>query len=113
MIESFPSAWTVLARAIGERRPVQVRYHGRERILCPHALGWKNGRAQVLSFQAAGSTSDGPLPPDPRQCWRLMFVDEIETPVITDGPWLTADNYLQNSHGLDAVEVEISQENLK
>ena len=42
-----------------------------------------------------------------------MFVDEIENPVLTDGPWLTADNYLQNSHGFDDVALEIGAGNLK
>jgi len=36
-----------------------------------------------------------------------MFVDEIEDPVITDDPWMTADNYLQNGNGLDDVAFRI------
>jgi hypothetical protein len=110
MIVKFPSAWTTLTWAIEERRPVRANYHGRGRILCPHALGWKNGRAQVLSFQVG---SEWHLPPDPQQCWRLMFVDEIEDAVLTDGRWLTAENYLPGSHGFDVVEVEIGRATLK
>lgn len=42
-----PPAWAVLAQALIQRRPVQARYHDRQRNLCPHALGWKNGHAKV------------------------------------------------------------------
>jgi hypothetical protein len=102
-----PSAWGVLEQALGERCPVRVRYHGTERVLCPHAIGWKNGRAKVLSYQVAGMTSDGTLPDDPRQRWRSMFVDEIEEPIITDDEWATADNYNHSSNGIDELVVAL------
>lgn len=57
--------WAVLRIVINERRPVRARYHDHERVLRPHALGWKNGRTKVLSYQSAGSTSDGALPRRP------------------------------------------------
>jgi hypothetical protein len=82
-----PPAWQTLAQAIDERRPVRARYHGAERILCPHALGWTKGRPKVLAYQVGGTTSRGTLPTDPRQRWRSMFLDEIEAPIITDGRW--------------------------
>lgn len=103
-----PSAWAVMKKALGERRPVRARYHGRERLLCPHALGWKNGRAMVLCYQAGGTTRNGALPMDPRQRWRSLFVDEIEDPVITDGPWETADNYSADScNCIDELEAAV------
>jgi WYL domain len=105
-----PPAWQTLAQAIDERRPVRARYHGAERILCPHALGWTNGRPKVLAYQVGGTTSRGTLPTDPRQRWRSMFVDEIEAPIITDGRWQTADNYRRNFNGIDHVEVELDDQ---
>jgi len=101
-----PPAWATLARALEQRRPVRARYHAAERILCPHALGWKNGRAKVLAYQVGGTTTRGPLPADPRQCWRSMFIDEIESPIITDDSWATADNYGHNFNGIDHVELQ-------
>lgn len=102
-----PSAWAVLARALGERRPVRARYHGVERLLCPHALGWKRGRAKLLAYQTAGKTSHGQLPAEPQQRWRSMFVDEIEDAVLTDDPWQTADNYSLSTNALDRVEIAL------
>lgn len=102
-----PSAWAVLATALIERRPIRARYHGRDRLLCPHALGWKNGRAKVLCYQAAGTTSDGTLPADPLHRWRSMFVDELDDAIITDQPWQTASNYSPHSNCIDQIELLI------
>jgi predicted DNA-binding transcriptional regulator YafY len=99
-----PPAWAVLSAALTTRRPVKARYHGQERILSPHALGWKNGRAKLLAYQAdvaaTGST-------DSRQQWRSMFIDEIEGPTICDHPWQTADNYTPHHNGIDQLDLAV------
>lgn len=105
---SRPPAWAVLERALIDRRPVRVRYHGQERIVCPHALGWKNGQAKVLAYQSDGATSKGRLPPDPRQRWRSMFVDEVEDPVITEHTWQTAINYSPDTNCIDELEIALN-----
>ncbi|MGH9267978.1 MAG: WYL domain-containing protein [Acidimicrobiales bacterium] len=102
-----PPAWDLLAQAVIDRRTVRAAYHGHERLLCPHQLGWKNGRARVLSYQAAGSTSGGPLNADHHQRWRWMFVDEIEDAAITDDRWQSAPNYRPGGTGIDVIEVAV------
>jgi hypothetical protein len=101
MIGRRPPAWSVLQQALLQKKPVHARYHGHERILCPHALGWRNGRAKVTAFQSGGTTSDGPLPANRDDRWRCMFVDEVEGPVMFNGEWETADNHSQPSSCLD------------
>lgn len=86
---------------------MRARHHGHERILCPHVLGWHNGRAKALCHQADGTTSHGPLPSEPTQRWRTLFIDEIEDPTILDGPWQTADNYTHHPLGIDVIHVAI------
>lgn len=91
-----PTAWAPLEAALRQRQPVHVSYHGRQRLISPHALGWNNnGRALVLGYQTGGQTSTGGLSADPRQRWRCLFVDEVDH--VTDAdpahPWGTADNY--------------------
>lgn len=76
---------------------MQVSYHGIDRVLCPHALGWKYGRPKLLAYQNGGRTSGGPLPADPAQRWRCLFVDEIERLEVVDGPWATWTNYSRSS----------------
>jgi hypothetical protein len=103
-----PQAWAVLQQALTEKRPVALRYHGHDRILCPHAIGWKNGRLRVLSYQVAGTTTTRPSPDEPTQRWRCMFLDEIEAPVITDGRWESAPNYSpSNANGIDELVLAI------
>jgi hypothetical protein len=102
------TAWTVLADSLTKRRAVRVRYHGHDRVLCPHLLGWKHGRAKVLAYQSDGTTSAGPLPARPQQRWRSLFVDEIEqiTPA-PDHPWQTADNYTADSNCVDQIALTV------
>lgn len=106
--QPHPPAWAVLEEALTQRRPVRARYHGHERVLCPHALGWKHGRAKLLAYQSAGTTSIGTLPTDTHQRWRSMFIDEIEHATITDDPWQTADNYSPDTNAIDEVIISVA-----
>ncbi|MDQ6784681.1 MAG: hypothetical protein M3063_14845 [Actinomycetota bacterium] len=109
-VDTFiPAPWDVLRAALKQRHTVGVRYHGRQRLICPHALGWHNHRAIVLGYQVGGQTTTGTLDPDPRKRWRCMFVDEIEL-VTTDNtiPWQTPDNY-NPAHPFNAgVEIALA-----
>jgi hypothetical protein len=99
-----PQAWAVLEQALTQKRPVALRYHGHDRILCPHAIGWKNGRLRVLSYQVAATTNRRPNPDEPTQRWRCMFL----APAITDGPWESAPNYSPSSaNGIDELVLAV------
>lgn len=98
---NLPPAWAVLQLALAAKKPVRARHHNHDRVLCPHALGWKNGRAKLMAYQSGGTTSDGPLPADPAARWRCMFVDDVEAPLIVDEPWETWDNHSQSSSCMD------------
>ncbi|MGH9278912.1 MAG: hypothetical protein ACRD12_12515 [Acidimicrobiales bacterium] len=104
-VSVLPTAWATLEAALRARRPVWVSYHGRSRLICAHALGWKAGRAMVLGYQAGGETSSGALDPDPRKRWRLLFVDEVDEVVDADAAacWATADNY-NAAHPFPAID---------
>ncbi len=88
-----PPAWEPLETALRARRPIRLSYHGRQRLVCPHALGWNNHRPMLLVYQASGQTSAASL--DPRNRWRCMYIEEIENIVAAHDttPWATADNY--------------------
>ena len=95
----------MLEAALEDRRPVEVSYHGRLRLICPHALGWHNGRAMVLGYQTGGQTSTGQLPTDPRKRWRCLYVDEVDqvVAVAPASPWQSADNY-NHSHPFPVID---------
>ena len=99
MTTSARTAWDTLEAALRQRRPVRLTYHGRQRTVCPHALGWKNDRAMLLAYQSAVQAPAAALPAEPRQGWRNLFVDDI-CDVALAGPaaaWETADNYNASS----------------
>lgn len=101
----IPTAWQTLHLALQQRRTVRAWYHDRLRVLCPHALGWKNGRAKALVYQ---TTILGPHGHDPRG-WRSLFVDEIQDATLTDDPWSTAGNYTLDTTGIDTLDAAINQ----
>jgi len=94
-ITTTPTPWTALNIALRARRPVLVNYHGHQRLLCPHALGWKAGRPMMLGYQTGGHTTTGSLDPDPTRRWRCLYIDEINDVIPADhaSRWVTADNY--------------------
>ncbi|MGH9104647.1 MAG: hypothetical protein ACRDZX_02200 [Acidimicrobiales bacterium] len=103
-VATLPTPWAVLEAALRGRRPVWLSYHGHRRLICPHALGWHNNRPMVLGYQTGGETSNGALPAEPRQRWRVFFVDEADE-VAADmaAPWGTAENY-NPTHPFPAVD---------
>lgn len=103
----LPVAWSVLERAIQQRHRVRLGYNGRDRLVCPHALGWKNGRVVALVYQCDGMTSEGPIATSPRQRWRSLFLDDIEHAGMASGVWQSADNYSLDTILMDTVVVAV------
>lgn len=112
-VVELPTAWTRLAAAIAELRPVRLCYHGRQRTVCPHALGWKNHRPMLLALQI-GEEATGESSVAPRQGWRCMFVDEIEVVTTADpaSRWQSATTYnpLHPFNSVDEISVAISSD---
>lgn len=113
-ISTLPTPWASLEAGLRARRPVEVSYHGRLRIICPHALGWKDRRPLVLGYQIGGQTSTASLDPDPRKRWRCLYIDEIGHAVLADHPrrWCSADNYNPSRPfpAIDQVTIAIAAE---
>lgn len=63
--------------------------------------------SKVLAYQSGGTTSSGPLPTNTAQRWRSMFVDEIESPVVSDDPWETADNHSPDTNYIDNLVLKV------
>jgi hypothetical protein len=88
------ATWEPLEAALRQRRPVRLTYHGRQRLVCPHALGWKDHRPLLLAYQTP-APADTAAPTTARPGWRCMYIDEIDT-IDTAEPasaWATAGSY--------------------
>ncbi|MCA1700369.1 MAG: WYL domain-containing protein [Actinobacteria bacterium] len=111
MTDTPPPAWAVIAEALRQRHPLSVSYHGHQRTVCPHALGWKNGRPMLLAYQTGGHTTTGRLPADPQRRWRNLFVDEIDHVALAEPTtnWDSADNYnpARPFNAIDTVSLAI------
>lgn len=105
-----PAAWDTLENALRQRRPVNVTYHDRRRLICPHALGWNNTRPLLLAYQTGGDTHTGTLPDNSRERWRCLFIDEIEHIAAAEpaSPWGSADNYNPNHPFNNNTDVTIA-----
>ena len=95
-------AYSLLAEAIGSKQQVAARYHDRERIFSPHALGTKRSVAHVLVYQYAGGSETG-LPPGGE--WRCLNVEELSDLRLEPGAWHTAPNVFNPQTCLDEIEV--------
>jgi len=87
-VTAICTPWAVLVAALAERRPLRISYHGSERIVSPHALGWKADRPLLLAYQATAGSSSG-------TGWRNFFVDELDlvAPADRDERWRSGAGY--------------------
>ncbi|MGH9083032.1 MAG: hypothetical protein ACRDWN_06785 [Acidimicrobiales bacterium] len=85
----------LLEAALCEHRPLRLDYHGRRRIVSPHALGLKSHRLILLGYQAGTEARSPAGPIAPERGWRNLFVDEVEHLGFANPGtvWQSADNY--------------------
>ncbi len=94
-----------IRQAILDRKALRIHFQGFDRDVCPHVLGAKNGRAQVLVFQYAGGSSSG-LPSGGQ--WRCMPVAEITSAVVIEGAtWHTGSSHSADQTCVDDIDVEV------
>ena len=103
------STYTTVRQAILDKQQITAVYDGYHREMCPHAIGWKNGREQALFFQFGGDTSKGVIQdPHGSKNWRCLELSKLAQVVAQSGPWYTADNHSTASTCLDQIDVEVA-----
>lgn len=106
----------ILRTAIQNKQAVHAVYDGLERWLCPHMLGWKKGRLNVLCYQYAGDTSQGrvdtpAMPSDgPPHLWKCMVVGKLQRLTLVEtAAWYTCQKHTQRSSCADQVLEEVAR----
>jgi hypothetical protein len=100
--------------AIEQRRPLGAGYHGYDRLMCPHLLGWNaEGGRRLLSYQYGGDSKSGLGPPGSKDNWRCMALDELKDVEVLTGPWHTAENYARPATCITRVEIDVDDQPLR
>jgi hypothetical protein len=92
----------ILIRAIELRRRVDLLADGQRREVCPFALGYKDGRRKVLTFQVEGGSRSGLAAGG---AWRCFALDDIAWAQMIEGTWRSGANPVAKTEAsLDIVE---------
>ena len=103
--QSRSGAFELIKQAIAERKLISAVYHGKQRELCPHVLGWKTDREHALFFQVGGDSSKGLASDGSWRCLNLYELSEVE---IREGEFRTGANYYDNPQVcVDKIEAQI------
>ena len=94
--------------AILHRRPIAALYRGRQRLLCPHLLGWnRQRRLQILCYQYGGDSESGLQPVGSSDNWRCLAVDNLSHVELLDDSWRTAENRSRPQNCIEEVELDV------
>lgn len=100
--------YALIRQAIIDKKIVRAKYRGYIRLMCPHAIGRKNGQKHALFYQFAGGSSK-PLSPDgSKDNWKCMHVNRLSEVSIQDGEWHTANSHTQPQSCIDRIDVEVA-----
>jgi len=86
----MPTVRDLIVTAIQQQQVVTAIYHDKRRVMCPHAIGNKDGKLNVLFFQFAGESNSG-LPSGGQ--WRCIHLDDLSNVSIAPGRWRTRPDY--------------------
>jgi hypothetical protein len=99
--------YQMIRKAILNKQQLVATYNGHYREMCPHVLGTKRGRQQVLCYQFAGTSSSGLAPAGHPDNWRCVIIANLRDAQIRDGEWHTAPNHSRPQTCVDAIDVEV------
>jgi hypothetical protein len=104
----MPSVLDLIVTAIQTKQIVTATYQGRLRIMCPHVVGYKNGKngeeLNALFFQFSGESKSG-LPAGGE--WRCIHVDQLTDISIAPGDWHTGPNHSKPQTCVDHIIAEV------
>jgi hypothetical protein len=101
----MPDTASIVYGAIANQRQIVALYKGYQREMCPHVLGYKDGRRQALFFQFAGGSSTGL---SPRGEWRCIPIDRLSSVRVRDGRWFSGPTHTRPQTCVDQIDIEAS-----
>ena len=102
------SGYATVELAIDSKTPIRADYGNKNRVLCPHAVGWKNTRLHVLCYQSGGESASG-LSANLHDNWRCLNLAKMSRIRLARGePWRTADSHRGASTCIDEIIAQVS-----
>ena len=71
------SNYDIIKEAIKQKLQIHAHYNGHSWEMCPHVLGFKDGRRQALFYQFGGTSSSGLEPLGSPKNWRCIPIDKL------------------------------------
>jgi hypothetical protein len=96
--------YRLFAKAMAARRPIVCMYDGYPRAVCPIILGHSDGQEKALTFQFAGTGSQGPV----HGKWRCFELAKVENAELIDGPWHSGDSHSQPQGCVKDVDLDVN-----
>lgn len=96
--------YELLKNAIIGRQQVVCTHGGHVREVCPHVIGYKNKREQVLAYQFAGGSTTS-LPPGGQ--WRCFAIKDLSNVSVRPGPWHTGTGHSRPQTCVDDIDVQV------
>jgi hypothetical protein len=108
-IQTVDDIYRLVWTAVSTKQPIEARYAGRTRLLCPHRLG-RNRQQQmrVLCYQYGGESSSGLQPSGSDQNWRCLVLEKLSRVKLIDEGWHTAPNHFRPASCV--IEADIDAE---
>ncbi len=101
----MPSQTYVLfAQAMAARRPVACLYQGHPRAICPIILGHSDGAEKALTWQFAGSGSQGAVSGQ----WKCLALAEVSNAQIIDAPWRAGQQHSRAQTCVKNVDLDVN-----
>ena len=109
--ETAEEIYRLVRRAVMNRSPIAATYHGCQRLLCPHRLGWNRRRQpRVLCYQYGGESESGLEPLGSSANWRCIVVEDLRDVEVLAGAWHTAPNHSRPQTCVAGVDVDVDAE---
>lgn len=96
--------YDLFAQAMAARRPVACLYQGHPRGICPVILGHSDGTEKALTWQFAGSGSQGAVSGQ----WKCLALAEVSNAQMIEGPWRTGNRHSSAQSCVKDVDLNVN-----
>jgi hypothetical protein len=97
---------SLIRKAAVMKQPIVAVYESRERRLCPHILGLKEGRLRALCYQYGGGSSQGLQPHGSPENWRCIRLEKLSEVRLLTERWHTGPSHSRRQTCVDEIEVD-------